>query len=290
MSSMGHMRSSLVAAMVASALAAGCGQGAKGGCPALDSCGGNPAGTWSVSDVCQYQPVRPAQPVDTSDFTNMTPPLAPTLAPPQPAVVLLQQTSSGDWCNSLDVRPDNRVANAVLWHDAPKLVDGQLTFIDADHSYVTKLKFSTEGFAAERNMTHFAPRCLVANGGNPTCDQLAAGLKMLYMAANPFVPDTFQNISCTTAASDGGCDCSYIYVVQVDDAGTYRVRDDGVLVQESGVITFNGATAFPQSPSRAFETTMCATPGVLELSGANGGALSGLQGLRTMALIPKPQM
>jgi hypothetical protein len=277
----------LLALAVASALAAGCGQGAKGGCPALDSCGGNPAGTWSVSDVCQYQPVRPAQPFDTTDFTNLQPPMAPTLAPPQPAPVLLQQTASGDWCSSLDVRPDGRVANANLWHDAPKLVEGTLTFID--NSYVTKLKFSTEGFPAQRNTTHFAPRCLVANGGNPTCQQLADGLTALYAPANAFVPATFQNIVCTQAG-DGGCDCTYVYVVQVDDGGTYLVNQDGALLQESGTITFNGVQAFQQTPSRAYETTMCAAGGVLQLSGAHGGALAGLQGLRTMVLVPKPQM
>jgi hypothetical protein len=292
MRAMGDMRGGLLAAGLAAVLVAGCGEGAKGGCPATESCGGNPAGTWSVSDVCQFQPVRPAQPVDTTDFTNMTPPLAPTLAPPQPMAVLQQQTVSGDWCSSLDVRPDGHVANAVLWHDAPRLAEGTLTFIEQDHSYVTKLKFSTEnvpGGTHFRNLTHFAPRCLMANGGNPTCMQLTEGLKVLYVKAGPFVPETFQQIDCQPA-TDGGCDCTYIYVVQVDDAGTYRLREDGTLLQESMTITFNGIQAFQQSPARAYQTTMCATPAFLQLSGANGGSLMGLQGLRTLVAGPKPQM
>jgi hypothetical protein len=274
-------------ASLAVCLIAGCGEGAKGGCPALESCGGNPAGTWTVSDVCQFQPVRPAQPTSTNDFANMTPPLAPTLAPPQPNPVLQQQSTSGDWCSSLVVTPTGSVMNAVLWHDAPKLVEGTLTFID--NSYVTRLKFSTEGFPPARNMTHFAPRCLMANGGNPTCEQLATGLTSFYVPLKLSVPATYQNITCALSTVDGGCDCSYIYVVQVDDAGNYLVRDDGTLLQDSHVFTFNAAEAFSQSPSRSFETTMCATPGVsLQLSGPNGGSLAGLQGLRTMTLVPKP--
>jgi hypothetical protein len=268
--------------------AAGCGQGAKGGCPALDSCGGNPAGTWTVSDVCQFQPVRPAQPISTNDFQNMNPPLPPTLAPPQPQPVLQAQSTSGDWCSSLVVTPSGSVMNAMLWHDAPKLIDGTLLFID--NSYVTKLTFSTKDFPPERNTTHFAPRCLMANGGNPTCQQLTTGLTDFYKAlkVSISVPETYQNISCAPSAADGGCDCTYIYVLQVDDAGDYLVRDDGTMLQDSHIFTFNGAEAFSQSPARTFETTMCATPGVsLQLSGPNGGSLAGLQGLRTLTLVPK---
>jgi hypothetical protein len=280
----------LLAAVVASAVATGCGEGATGGCPALDSCGGNPAGTWSVSQVCQYQAARPAQPTsDTIDFTGTNPPLAPTLTPPQPNPVLATQTAAGDWCSSLVVTPDNRVANAALYHEAPKLIEGQLSFFDADHSYVTKLKLSTKDAPPARNMTHFAPRCLMANAGNPTCEQLAMGLTTFYKPAAVFAEPAFQNINCVPAV-DGGCDCSYIYVVQVDDAGTYAVTADGRLLQDSSVFTFNGQTAFPQTPSRTIETAMCAANGALQLSGPNGGALSGLQGLRTMVLGPAPQM
>jgi hypothetical protein len=78
--------------------------------------------------------------------------------------------------------------------------------------------------------------------------------------------------------------------LQVDDAGDYLVRDDGTMLQDSHIFTFNGAEAFSQSPSRSFETTICATPGVsLQLSGPNGGSLAGLQGLRTLTLVPTPQ-
>lgn len=274
-----------MAAALALALApAGCGGGgAKGGCQALERCGGNPAGMWKVSDVCQYQAVRPAQPVDTSDFTNMTPPLAPTLAPPQANPVLLQQTTSGDWCSSLVVTPDGRVANAALWHQAPRLTGGNM-FFATDHSYLTKLTYSTPDAPGERDVTHFAPRCLMANGGNPTCADLKAGLDAFYAPAMMTVPATFQQIDCV-AASDGGCDCSYVYVVEVDDTGTWLVDGDKLL-QDSTIFTFNGATAFPQTPSRTIETTFCAAGGLLQLTGPNGGAISGLQGLRTLVLTP----
>ena len=227
--------------------------------------------------------------MSTNDFTNMNPPLPPTLAPPQPNPVLPQQSTSGDWCSSLVVTPTGSVMNAMLWHDAPKLIDGTLLFID--NTYVTKLTFSTKDFPPERNMTHFAPRCLMASGGNPTCAQLTMGLKDFYEAlkVSIAVPETFQNIDCAPSTADGGCDCTYIYVVQVDDAGNYLVQEDGSLLQDSHVFTFNGKEAFSQSPARSFQSTMCASPGAsLQLSGPNGGALAGLQGLRTMTLVPKP--
>src|SRR5262245_45501279 len=77
-------------------LAAGCGKGAAGNCPARGDCGGNPAGNWAVTDFCQVNPVRPAQPEDVTEFTGTTGAPPPMIAPPQPNPVVLQQTTSGD--------------------------------------------------------------------------------------------------------------------------------------------------------------------------------------------------
>jgi hypothetical protein len=205
--------------------------------------------------------------------------------PPQPNPVVAQQTTSGDWCSSLVYNPDGTVTNANLWHDAPELVSGTLKFFDTDHSYTTALKFSTMNLAT--NLTHFAPRCLVANGGNPTCDQLAAGLTMFYMPQSATVPPNFANIACTTA-SDSGCDCTYVYEVDVADQGNWAIdaTDQTTLLQDSMVFTYNGVVAAGQSPASTLHTKFCAENGGLELSGDRGGSLFGLLGLRTMVLGP----
>jgi hypothetical protein len=282
----------------------GCGAGAKGDCPALDSCGGTAmaTGNWKVvnplADVCQVPVVRPTQPSsDVSDFANHTTLLPPTLAPPQPNPVLLQQTTSGDWCSSLVLTPSDSVENANLWHDAPELDTGTLN-LASDHSYLTSMTFSTKNLPRDRNTTHFAPRCLLANGGghpDPTtglpkagiCDVLAVGLNKYYSDGRitPTVPANFANIACTNA-TDGGCDCTYVYTVQIDDLGgwTVPVGDPSTLVQDSLSLSFNGVTLNSQEPSASMKSTFCASPTRLQLSGWNGGSLFTLQGLRTLVL------
>jgi len=272
------------------ALAAwGCGDGAKGGCPALDSCGGNPLGTWSsITDVCQFQPVRPAQPVDVTAFGTITPPTA-MIAPPQPNPVVLQQTTSGDWCSSLvyTESPDPEVLNVVLWHDAPLLTTANILFA-ADFSYLTALTFSTAGLPVARNTTHFAPRCLLANGApSPTCAKLTTALTSFYMSQKPgVIPANFDQIRCGNA-SDGGCDCTSVYTVAVSDSGTWRA-ESGTLFQDSTLFLYNGTAVGAQSPATTLETTFCARGGTLQLTGNRGGSLFGIMGLRTLVLSPPP--
>jgi hypothetical protein len=286
---------SLVLALGAIATA-GCGQGAKGGCPALPACGGNPVGTWSLandSDSCQFQPVRPAQTVDVTAFTGLTPPLPATIAPPQPNPVVAQQTTSGDWCSSLVYveDPTPGVTNAVLWHDAPKLTAANITF-GADFSYLSTLTFSTDpktdDLPVTRNTTHFAPRCLLANGAtSPTCDKLTTALTAFYAPQNPSAvePAAFSQISCTGDAATTGCDCSYIFTVAVSDQGMWAVNGD-TLLQDSEGFLYNGAAVDSQAPSTTLESSFCAEKSSLQLSGARGGSLFGVLGLRTMELGP----
>src|SRR5450755_1288649 len=200
---------------------AGCSaKGAEGVCSAGAVCGGaSPAGTWDVSGRCEYAAAHPDQPLNPQEQVEN--PLFPSLTPSQ-----AQQTTDGDWCSGLFYTPDNQVKSVNLWHDAPALVDGQITFsVDASGlptTYSTALNF------AGPNVTHFAPLCLQFYGATPSCTDLATNLTAFYVAAagvdnsTPPVPlpPGFENIQCQTA-SDGGCDCGYDYKVQLTDSGAW---------------------------------------------------------------------
>jgi hypothetical protein len=295
-----------VALGLGAACAVGCGGGAEGGCPALASCGGDPTGAWkaAAADACQYRAVRPAQPADVNAFVGKGV-LAPTFAPPQPQPVMLQQSTSGDWCSGL-VYSTGMVGYANLWHDAPAFADGQVSF-KPDHTYGVTLTFSTPGYAngggdpdagtgtgaaagPGSNTTHFAPICLLAYGANPSCADLSAGLTTFY---KPVPPSTasFQNIQCAPA-SDGGCDCSYVYVVVVQDSGNWSVSGNTLLEDSTmGTYSYNGLFlttqgAPSQVPTQPMQATFCGQNGQLLLTGANGSSLSWVTGLRTMKLTP----
>ncbi|MDB4983543.1 MAG: hypothetical protein JWM82_4295 [Myxococcales bacterium] len=287
----------LTAGLVASA---GCGKGAKGDCGPIVACGGDPSNggsaTWGLADsngVCQYLPARPAQPLDVIDFEGQTPPRPPQIAPPQPSPVVTQQTTSGDWCSTLVVTgsgADTMVGNVNLWHQAPQLVTGKLPdgtyassmkFFKDDHSYVTTLRL------ADRNMTHFAPVCLLASGGNPSCADLKTALTTFYKPANAS-PPTFDDFACALA-SDNGCDCTYVYQVLVSDTGKWTVLDDGqTMLQESTQYLYGGFPVASQSPGTTFQTRFCASGGYLDVSGDRGSALAGVQGLRNLSLVLMP--
>jgi hypothetical protein len=283
--------------LAALALAA-CGKGAKGDCPQLDICGGSPASAtaWLVTDVCQVDPVRPAQPGDTIDFTG-TPPLAPTVAPPQPSIVASTQTTSGDWCSDLVFTFDTQgyhVTNANLWHNAPHFADPKTSpstiLFGSDHSYLTKLVME------DQNATHFDPRCLVANGAPvpQDCDKsLGAALTSFYMAAAVgAAPPDFSGIKCSTppgtSPADYGCDCTYTYNLEIDDSGTWAndPADTTILLQDSTSLQFNGATMNAEASTTMLRSSMCAQPNSLQLSGWRGGSLMNVQGLRTLGLQP----
>jgi hypothetical protein len=269
---------------------AGCGKGAKGDCPQLDICGNSPVGKWIVASFCQQPVVRPSQPNDVNDFIMMNPPLAPTVAPPQPNPVVSTQTTSGDWCSSLVYTQNDTVSNASLWHDSPEISDdpmepSTIKFYGDDHSYITQL-FLRVPYG--QNYTHFAQRCLFANGAaKPTCAKLAAGLNDFYKPLMASVPRTFKNIMCFDA-SDSGCDCTYEFTLEVDDSGNWATdpNDPTVLVQDSTVLTFNGFQMNAQASTTTLRSSFCAEGGQLELSGLRGGSLSNVQGLRTLGLVP----
>jgi hypothetical protein len=271
---------------------AGCGgKGAEGQCAALGDCGGDPTGNWKIVEACQYQPVRPAQPTDVNDYMG-TPPLPPTLAPPQPQPTQLVPTTSGDWCLSLDYNMGT-VNNVSLWHDAPLLQPGStVTFIKtaatattpAVNTYTAIYIFSTN-YPGANNTTHFAPICLTANGGDPSCADLTAGLTKFYAAGNgtPQPPATFNNIQCVTSPSDGGCDCTYYYELEVVDEGSWSAAG-GTIFEQNSSFTYNGQVSKLGTPAQTVQATYCQQNASLELSGARGESLSDLLGLRTMLL------
>jgi hypothetical protein len=290
-------------AFVALGLMAGCGKGAKGDCPQLEICGGNPASNtpWQVFDYCQVPVVRPSQAGDVNDFQQMTPPLAPTVAPPQPNPVVAQQTTSGDWCSSLVLKEDLSVANVSLWHASPHishdLTNKPSTIIIApDHTYLTKLELD------EEDATHFDPRCLVQNGAAmPTCTALGKGLSDFYKSQNPVVPAAFTGpggtpdmpkIACTGDALVTGCDCSYTFNLEIEDSGTWAIdpTDSTVLVQDSTVLQFNGQTMNAAASTTTLRTSFCVDNNGLSLSGLRGGSISNVQGLRTLGLGPMMMM
>jgi hypothetical protein len=272
----------------------GCGRGAKGNCPQLEICDSNPASmtAWQASEVCQVPQFRPAQPTDVMDFQS-TPPLAPTVATPQPNPVVAQQTTSGDWCSSLVFMPGTPtfvVENVNLWHESPHIsgdtVNKPSTILLAgnDHSYATTL------YLEDQNSTHFAPRCLLQNGAiGAKCSDLASALTKFYMtAALPNITPTFTNIMCADAPSDGGCDCSYTFNLEVQDQGSWAIdpNDSTVLVQDSTAFQWNGTPMNAAASTTTLRSSFCAGNGMLQLSGLRGGSLMNVQGLRTLVMTP----
>ena len=272
----------------------GCGKGAKADCPQLEICGGDPSSmtAWQVSEVCQVPAFRPSQPSDVMDFQS-TPPLAPTIATPQPNPVVAQQTTSGDWCSGLVFMPGTTgfvVENVNLWHESPHIsgdtVNKPSTILLAgnDHSYATTLHFE------DQNSTHFVPHCLVQNGAvGAKCSDLASALTAFYTtAALPGIDPTFTNIMCADAPSDGGCDCSYTFNLEVQDQGSWAIdpNDSTVLVQDSTVLQWNGTQMNAAASATTLRSSFCAGNGTLQLSGLRGGSLSSVQGLRTLIMTP----
>jgi hypothetical protein len=268
--------------------AVGCGsleKGATGSCTDLVACGGSPVGAWTgVVDSCQFQPVRPAQAIDVTEFTqNSTGPMTAMIAPPQPNPVVTTQTTSGDWCSSLVYNPDSSVSNVQLWHDAPILDAANITY-GPDMSYLTTLTFSTKGFPVDRNTTRFPLRCLLANGAPPpvSCSAFAAGLTTFYKPQSAGVPPNFDQIACSDDGA-GGCNCTYVYTIVVSDQGMWK-SEGTTLLQDSSVFLYNGAMLNSQSPATTLKSTYCAQNGRLQLTGPAGGSLFGVLGLRTLEL------
>ncbi len=291
------------AVALVSATVAGCnGLGATGGCATLGNCGGDPTGNWKIQNVCQFAPVKPAQATDIGDFLSGSG--SSTLTPPQPNASVLTQTSSGDWCSQLVYASDGTITNANLWHEAPSLRSGTVALLAQDPTmpgmpaaYTATYNFSTSMGSSDpqtpgepRDVTHFAPNCLVANAARsaadpskpPSCTELEGSLTKYF---NAQTPPAFNDINCTQTA-DLGCDCNYFYTLAVVDNGSWAKSptDPSTILETSTLITFNNQEMKAQDISQTLEVTFCSQNNQLELSGANGRDLNNLSGLRTLTL------
>jgi hypothetical protein len=252
------------------ATACGGAAGAEDGCPDLDGCGGSPVGSWqlqSVDPVCQYVP-----PLTYS---------VPTVAPPQtmlaqsPGQTAPAPKSAGDWCSSLVFEPPGpntpsgspagQVTQVLLAHAAGD-VTAATAVLSANHNYSTAVDTKST------TLTHFAPTCITAYGAHPTCAELATELSS-FESAMP----NYANMVCNDA-TDGGCDCSYVYVSTAADTGSWRIAGNNILYFISAYNQFQPIV----------ETTFCAPDkgSSLTVTGRNGVSLFAVTGLRTLRLAP----
>jgi hypothetical protein len=71
--------------------------------------------------------------------------------------------------------------------------------------------------------------------------------------------------------------------LQVIDQGTWSKSGDTISEQSSN-FTYNGGVLKLASPAQTMQVTFCQQGSGLELTGANGGSISDLIGLRTLRL------
>jgi hypothetical protein len=267
----------LVAVGMVAAGVAGCnGKGAEGTCGETASCGGDPSGTWTVNGSCSFDPLQPFRQMSLTELSQPT--QNPSLAPMQP-----QPTTDGNWCFDLyllppdTMHPGGNLLAINLWHDAPALTGGTLTF-DPAGTYNVDLTF------LENNATtHFPESCIQFAGAGPTCAQLGTLITAYYANIAGTNPPTFQGINCQAGAPDG-CDCFYNYSVELTDTGAWT-KSDNVLIESSLEYLYNGQKVESQAPSGNQAASFCqSSTDALTLTGYNGTSLSVVAGLRTLDL------
>jgi hypothetical protein len=263
--------------LLSAGLSACAGKGAEGSCGAAADCGGDPSGNWQVNGFCQYDALAPFRPMSLSEQAQ--PIQNPSLAPLQP-----QPTTDGNWCYDLvyspsdTMHPDGSVKSANLWHGAPGVHGGSVSFDSAMKTYAIDLSFSENG-----DVSHFSQYCIQFSGASPTCAQLATQLTAFYMA-NAAGAIAFQNISCAMGFPDG-CDCSYDYNVELKDTGAWS-QNDNVLFESSVTYKYNDQAVASQAPTISQGVTFCRNGDSLTLTGYEGASLSLAPGLRTLQLKP----
>lgn len=123
---------------------------------------------------------------------------------------------------------------------------GFVTF-NADHSYQSLVEGSIEG------TYHFESPCLSVYHAKD-CSALGSTLQGMLISVR-----NYQNVRC--AATGNGCDCSYTFVTDLADEGTWQV---------SGV-TLTTASSYAQGTQTA---KFCVTDdAALEIGGATGASL-----------------
>jgi hypothetical protein len=261
----------VVAAAMAASATSGCtGEGADYGCPDITGCGGDPTatgqdppGNWNIHSWCQYVP----------PFTyTVTPPPSPQIWLNQaPAKTPAASKASGDWCQSIVYTPANSPGNSTgqarltfpTLNHTPGVLTGATVNLDPNsHTYQVAISTSSS------TTTHFAPSCLTAFGNSTSCTDFETQLAASYGVPN------YQNTVCSDA-SDGGCDCSFLFAGAAADQGTWRTVGD----------TLYFFSAFNELQP-IVETTYCSSNHTLSISGKNGTSLFAVAGLRTLTLVP----
>jgi hypothetical protein len=253
---------------------ASCGKGAKGVCSGADStCGGNPVGTWVVTDTCEF-PVysRPAQNYDTSRGY-----FQPETGATTPAM------TSGYWCWDLSFDKDgNIVSPAAPMPNPDFIVSGTVTF-DANHGYLYTLK------ATSTTKFHVARSCFGVNGANLSCADFAKKLATSVIGNNPVYKNPDPTKPAFRCADGGdGCDCEFDYL-EADEFGA-AVGDRGTWSQDGAVIhhySISGqGNLFETNPSRRTvrDATFCQDGDTMQLSGADGQPIALKSGTRTLYL------
>jgi len=173
-------------------------------------CGGDPSGTWNVTNFCR-DPVfaPPLQPTYLGQPVEMARQPSPTMA-------------SSDWCSSLFVG-GSAVTSFTFPHDTLTVSGGQLTYVSDDSQQLQGTYDAVLDTSGAGNID-LSASCLTRSGATFTCDMVAAALVRFaaLKPADPGVPCTdspsepslcqfyysYKDIQCVgTAAS--GCRCTY---------------------------------------------------------------------------------
>jgi hypothetical protein len=277
----GRTGAALGALVLLGVAGSGCkGKGATGGCGDEGSlCGGNPVGTWEVTDTCSFPVVsRPAQNYDTTrgyfePETGATPPAQ----------------TSGFWCWDLSFDTDGKIKTPATPISNPDAV--QIETANA----ISRVTFSSDGTylyqltATSTTTFHVARSCFGVNGMNVSCTDFATDLNMSGIANNPSYMNVVKGQPSFQCMDEGdGCTCTFHYL-ETDNFGS-AVGDKGGWVQDGNVIhhySISGqGNLFDTSPTRRTvrDATFCQNGDTMVLTGANGQPIALKSGARTLYL------
>jgi hypothetical protein len=244
-----------IAASLAATSAVGCNSGThsvSNVCPAVESTGSNPVGTWVVTDSCQVPYARTA----TTDWCSQL--VYYATMPKSPGTV-----------------KDGLFLGQEVIPIATDMGQSTVTYMDngscPNHdcgTYAAMLVF------AGPTTTNFPLGCLKAHTPNPTCGDLETQINALAMNVLPLIED----LHCVDDGN-GGCNCAYTVTTATiaGDVGNWRI-DNGLLVH------------YPSLPNiLPPEVADVAINGnVMQLHGHEGVPLLAHDPLRTLTLQRKP--
>jgi hypothetical protein len=246
----------LVVASTLASTAIGCGgttSPVSNACPAIAATGGNPVGTWVVTDSCQ----QPYAQTMTPDWCSQ---LVYTKGTAKDGLFLGQAFLPIDTTTGMDAMGKFTAKSWVSY-----VADPACPMNDCGQ-YSAKLTF------AGMTTTKFPLGCLQQHNPNPTCADLQKGISELVTLPN------IENVSCTPDDA-GGCDCTYLVTNDtiVGDVGTWRIVD-GLMMHYPSLPNILP----PETSDFAVEGTM------MQLHGHAGVPLLAHDPLRTLTLVRGP--